>query len=520
MALLTIFMPQGNQRIHLADYNTIGRLESNLIQVLDMSISKEHAVITIDKFRHCAIQDCGSTNGTFVNDRKITDKTYLFSGDNIRLGNVLCSIHVESQPLVNIVEEPEGPEESLSNTTFLPCAKSHFVPEYEINDDKILREDYEKLRVTYELQKDLSLGASINQILEAILDRTSEFLCYDQGVILLAEKNGKMVPHSYKTLQAGNKPTIPSTLIQYVKKNKCGIICSDTLYDDLFNDSDSIILQGIKSTIASPILNGDELLGIMVLSSHQTTNAFTDKDLNLISNIANQTAQIIKNSLLHEELSLSFESSIRTLSAIVDARHPLTAGHSSRVTDYSLFLAKEMQLSEKAREILKFAALLHDIGKIGIRDDVLLKNGPFNKEDRRIMDTHPIKTREILDNFRFPAALKKVPKIAACHHEKMNGEGYPSALSGREIPLTSKIIAVADVFDALTAKRDYPKYTATKKVGYAPLPIPEVIKILKEGSGSHFDEKVLNTFLECLPKLLEQFKGVHFPPEYFEKTGT
>jgi len=104
----------------------------------------------------------------------------------------------------------------------------------------------------------------------------------------------------------------------------------------------------------------------------------------------------LENSLLHEELRLSFDSSIRTLSATVDARHPLTAGHSQRVTEYSRWIAKELGLSRQDIEVLTYAALLHDIGKIGIRDDILLKGGQFTEEERAEMNTHPLKTKIIL----------------------------------------------------------------------------------------------------------------------------
>lgn len=280
--------------------------------------------------------------------------------------------------------------------------------------------------------------------------------------------------------------------------------------------ADSIAIQGIRSSIAVPIIHQDDLLGIMIIDSSQEANAFTEKDLNLVTNIANQTAQMIKNSLLHEELKLLFDSSIRTLSAMVDARHSLTAGHSQRVTEYSLMIAREMCIDKQELDVLEFSALLHDIGKIGIGDHILLKEGAFTEEEEMTMKTHTEKTKVILNNFKFPASLHDVPDVAACHHEKVNGQGYPYGMTGDQMPALAKIIAVADVFDALTSVRDYPKYNSKETINCEPMPLEDVVSILKNESGSHFDPEVVSAFMRCLPRLLLHFRGNHFPPEYVD----
>jgi HD-GYP domain-containing protein (c-di-GMP phosphodiesterase class II) len=177
-----------------------------------------------------------------------------------------------------------------------------------------------------------------------------------------------------------------------------------------------------------------------------------------------------------------------------------------------------MNLGESKLEVLKTAALLHDIGKIGIRDDVLLKSGPFTPEEREEMNTHPIKTRDILEKIRFPKAMKKIPEIALHHHEQVNGSGYPMGFSGKNIPLESKIMAVADVFDALTSQRDYPKYSRDETFSYDPIPIESAVQILENDSGSHFDPDVIDAFLKCLPRMLHRFRGEHFSPDYVDET--
>ena len=271
-----------------------------------------------------------------------------------------------------------------------------------------------------------------------------------------------------------------------------------------------------QSMICLPIRNqSGERIGVLQVLNKKDREKFDDKDEALLKGLTAQVGIALENSLLHDEVRLSFESSIKTLAATVDARHPLTAGHSMRVTEYSLFIAEEMGLSIQETEILKYAAVLHDIGKIGIRDEVLLKNGPFTPEEREEMNYHTIKTKEILNNFHFPKALRDVPNVAAGHHEKYNGEGYPEGLRGDQLPLGSKILAVADVFDALTSNRDYPKYPASNP-SYGPMPIEKAVSIMVNEAGNHFDPEVVEYFVKSLPRILNENRGGRFSPSYVD----
>ncbi len=272
-----------------------------------------------------------------------------------------------------------------------------------------------------------------------------------------------------------------------------------------------------RSVLCMPIKNHvGEKIGILQVINKKGKERFDSEDEIFLKALTSQVGIALENSLLIEELLLSFNSSIRTLSAMVDARHPLTAGHSQRVTDYSLLIAREMGLSKDEVETLKYAAILHDIGKIGIRDAILLKNGQFTPEERAEMNTHPVKTKAILDKFHFPKGMQEVPDIAVHHHEKVNGQGYPDGLTGDQLPLGSKIMTVADVFDALTSRRDYPKYASGETLNGDPMPLPMAISILKKEAGTHFDPDVVAAFLSCLPQALLLYRGDHFPPEYVD----
>jgi putative nucleotidyltransferase with HDIG domain len=272
-----------------------------------------------------------------------------------------------------------------------------------------------------------------------------------------------------------------------------------------------------KAVLCMPISNreGERIAVIQVINKIDGLR-FGKDDLQILRALCGFIAIALENSFLIEELERSFEGAISTLAATVDARHPLTAGHSQRVTEYSLAIAREMNLDEDQLKEINYAGLLHDIGKIGIRDAVLLKDGPFTPEERRIMDGHTTTTRAILEKFHFSKKLRNVPTVATYHHEKVNGRGYPYGLTGAQLPVASKILAVADVFDALTSRRDYPKYADGEAMGFEPMAFQKVLNILKKDRGSHFDPEVMYAFLRCLPEVLRAHRGKHLPEAYVD----
>jgi HD-GYP domain-containing protein (c-di-GMP phosphodiesterase class II) len=287
-------------------------------------------------------------------------------------------------------------------------------------------------------------------------------------------------------------------------------------YDRSFDEKNNF---RTKSVLCIPIRNHlGEIIGVLQVINKKGKERFDQEDEIFLRGLSTQVSIALENSLLVEEVLTSFTSSISTLSTMVDARHPYTAGHSERVKEYSLAIAREMKLSKEDIEPLKYAAILHDIGKIGIRDDVLMKNGSYTPEDWEEMKAHPLKTKIILDQFHFPRHLRRVPEIAYLHHEKMNGEGYPNRFAGDRIPLEARIIAVADMFDAVTSKREYPKYTPDETLGHDPMPLPVVMDLLKKLAGQDYDPFVIESFIRCLPEVLILYRGNHFAPEYVDDT--
>lgn len=274
-----------------------------------------------------------------------------------------------------------------------------------------------------------------------------------------------------------------------------------------------------RSVLCVPIRSRTgQNIGVLQVINKLGGGPFDSRDEIILKGLASHVGIALENSLLIDEIKLSFTHSVGTLSAMVDARHPLTAGHSRRVTEYVLLIAREMGLDGTDIEVLRLAALLHDIGKIGIPDAVLLKDGSFTPEERAEMDSHPVKTRQILEKFHFPRALRTVPEIAGNHHEMIDGSGYPDGRTGDDLSLAAKIIAVADVFDALTSTREYPKYVDKTSLERGPMPLEKVVSLLRQESGSRFAPEVVEAFLRCLPRCLQMYRGDHFPAEYVDET--
>ena len=199
---------------------------------------------------------------------------------------------------------------------------------------------------------------------------------------------------------------------------------------------------------------------------------------------------------MYHEQKLLFESFIDTLAMSIDARDKITAGHSTRVRMYSTLLAEAINMDKKDISLLEKAATLHDIGKIGIRDSVLQKDGKLTDEEYKHIQEHVRITHNILNRIYMSPDFRMITEMACSHHEKWDGTGYYRHLKGEEITLGGRILAVADVFDAITSKRHYRDK----------MPIINVIDILLKGSGSHFQKELVDTFMAIpITKIINVF---------------
>lgn len=219
--------------------------------------------------------------------------------------------------------------------------------------------------------------------------------------------------------------------------------------------------------------------------SRRSESEFGTHEATLMESAAVLLATHAANCELFAEQERTLVGVVKAMVNALDARDPYTRGHSHRVARIARRLAEEIGLTEEETEDLYLTGLLHDIGKIGVPDHVLLKNGPLTREERRQIELHTVIGHAILEPVR---QLKKVLPGVLHHHERLDGTGYPGQLAGQDIPLAGRILAVADAFDAMTTCRPYRKA----------MPVVEAVQILLEGVCTHWDEVIVDAFFRCL----------------------
>jgi HD-GYP domain-containing protein (c-di-GMP phosphodiesterase class II) len=236
----------------------------------------------------------------------------------------------------------------------------------------------------------------------------------------------------------------------------------------------------ISSLMCAPLKAKDTVVGLIKLGNDQPVT-YTAEDLKLFSTLASLAAVAIENASLYEQLKDAFYMTIYTLAETIEKRDPYTGNHTKRVMEYSLAIGKTLGLSEEDMLRLQLGAVLHDIGKIGIRDNVLLKESALTDEEFKQIKMHPVYGEEIISQI---SQLKSAVPGVKHHHEKFDGKGYPDGLKGNTIDITARIISVADTFDAMTSTRPY-------RIG---LTLDVAFEELKKYSGSQFDPEVVDAF--------------------------
>jgi adenylate cyclase len=286
----------GPQEYELKSSNTIGRHSSNSLQIRDRIVSKLHCKITRGADGKYLLRDLNSLNGTYVNGEKITEKI-LKPGDIISLGKTTMRFELAAPQmdghLKNVTVKPIQLQSEVKSCL---DAKNYFPHVSEISNIEALKADYEKLRVAQALSQKLFVNTDLDQLLQQIVDETFAIIPAERAVILLYDaQQDDFIPRFVRQKYEEEEIHISSSILEEVKTKKQAVLCSDALLDERFRESESIIMQGIRSTMCVPLLYQDQLLGAMHMDSKITTGAFTEKDLILFSGIATQAAIAIQN---------------------------------------------------------------------------------------------------------------------------------------------------------------------------------------------------------------------------------
>lgn len=245
-------------------------------------------------------------------------------------------------------------------------------------------------------------------------------------------------------------------------------------------------------TACVPLQCGEEVLGVLAVQRPAWGSAFSEDEVDLLCTLGHQIAVVVENKKLYEELRGLYLGTMAALAAAIDAKSYYTRLHSEVVTRLALETGQLLELDEKDAKTLEAACLLHDIGKIAVPDAVLVKPGPLTPDEWEEIKRHPVKGHEILASSGF---LDEIASLVRSHHERYDGKGYPDGLGGRETPFLSRLICIADAFEAMTAERPYRKN---------PLSFDEAVAEVRRMAGTQFDPRLCGPFVEAARRYCEK----------------
>ncbi|MCX5783893.1 MAG: GAF domain-containing protein [Elusimicrobia bacterium] len=278
----------------------------------------------------------------------------------------------------------------------------------------------------------------------------------------------------------------------------------DAYSDERFSiDIDRVTGYKTRNVLAVPLKNNKgEMLGVFQVLNKLDNTRFDDNDVGLLLLLSSVAANAIENAQLYETLQKSYHETIYRLAITAEYRDQNdTPKHLKNISEISYLIALALGLGENTAEKIKLASPLHDIGKVGLCDGILLKPGKLTPQEYDEMKKHTLYGAKILGNAK-SELLRIAYKITCAHHEKYDGSGYPNKLCGEEIPMEARIVSVADVFDALCMPRVYkPAWEVPKAYSY----------ILNE-SGKSFDPKVVDAFVKTFPVIKKFYEPMSNPP--------
>ncbi|MEW6008379.1 MAG: HD domain-containing phosphohydrolase [Candidatus Omnitrophota bacterium] len=349
-------------------------------------------------------------------------------------------------------------------------------------------------RITKQLQDNIKELEASKEMLQTIALKVSEaitsFEDIDRFINLIIETVSKSLRAKKAKLflidDSLNRLFIKASFGPGVYEEKIAI--GEGLIGSVAETGKPIIVPAIdkgSSLVAVPLKYANKIVGVLVVEDKEINQSFNNDDLVLLSELATQTASAIENYRLHKDAQTTYIQTISALAMAVEARDPYTRGHCKRMAEYSLRLADAFGLDEKSKKLLSDASVLHDVGKIGISDEILRKGERLTPAELLIVREHA----KIGENILKPiASLRPLCDLVRHHHEWLDGSGYPDGLKGDEISLLAKILSVVDAFDAMTSDRPYRKAMSNEQAK----------EELKKFAGSHFDQEVVNKFIKII----------------------
>ncbi|HEY4000193.1 MAG TPA: HD domain-containing phosphohydrolase, partial [Candidatus Xenobia bacterium] len=366
-----------------------------------------------------------------------------------------------------------------------------------------------EMKAIFQLANEVNRSLDRQRVLEGVLEQSIRLLNARNGSLMLIKRDTHEL---YIEVANGlSREVLESTRVR-LGEGVAGKVAEEgrprLLHKGVrHTDSDVETLRELPSALSVPLTVNGMTIGVLNVSDKLTGEDFTEEELEVLSMLANQAAISIEKARLHGELQELFVSSITALANAIDARDPYTRGHSERVSRYAVRIGERLGLEGQDLEFLRYAALLHDVGKIHVKDEILQKPGKLTEEEFQKMKLHPVYGAEIIRPIK---AFAKILPFIFYHHERFCAlGGYPHGISGSQIPLEARIITVADSYDAMTSTRPYRKAMS----------VEQAIAELVRWSGTQFDPHVVDIFLQILEEDPELAQSGIVDSRNAEETG-
>lgn len=350
----------------------------------------------------------------------------------------------------------------------------------------------EAAKILLELSRAVSSSLSLDTVSDLVLKESIKALRADHASLFLTDESvGHLVLEKARGFSRdeidnikllGSWEIINNQLMEKKKPLLVNNVCHNLLFRSKSLPFSAEKLP-VSSFLAVPLVKEERIIGALIVSNKKRSgHLFKKEDERLMVTLSNHIAIALQTAALYQNLKDLFISTVKSLVRAVDAKDRYTSGHSERVMKYSLAIGREMGLDEKTTENLGLSSLLHDVGKIGVKESILSKPGRLSSVEIRHVRRHPAIGVKIVETIKNSSDL--IQGIQD-HHERFDGKGYPCRLKGKAISLAGRIIAVADTYDAITADRPYQKKYSEK----------EVLFEIKRGALSQFDPKVVKAFI-------------------------
>ncbi|MBU1078104.1 MAG: HD domain-containing protein [Spirochaetes bacterium] len=359
--------------------------------------------------------------------------------------------------------------------------------------DKKITELGDLIEVSKILNSTLNLDTLLNRLFGEVRNIMRSEGC---SLMLKSRKTGELKFRTVKGLKSNiiKEFTIPAGkgIAGWIVRNKKPVLVNDVSKDYRFySGMDQKSGFKTRNLIGAPLIFNNEVTGIIEAVNKVNNENFDETDKEVFVSLANLAAIALQNATYYRELQDLFLNTAKSLSAAIDAKDPYTKGHSERVTKYAIMLAKELKCDQNFIRLIEWSGSLHDIGKIGISEAILMKPGQLNNDEYNIIKGHPEIGESILKPIR---ELEEILPGIRNHHEKWDGTGYPDGLKKQDIPLMARIIALGDTYDAMTSNRPYRKKVQMK------IALAEVNKC----SGTQFDPYLAKIFVKMMKRSREE----------------